>query len=57
MVESMALPVSESPRAIQFHGDKYNVCAYFKETYNPANIFKNWYKIDASGSRNGPSLW
>jgi hypothetical protein len=27
-------------------GDKANVCKYFTENYQPANIFKNWKVLD-----------
>lgn len=43
------------PRAFRILGDKSNTCMYFKEEYQPANIFANWKVTDAKGSIAGPS--
>lgn len=32
------------------------VCNYFKEEYNPSNIFTNWLNIDIQTSKQG-SMW
>jgi len=42
---------------MKFLGDKKNTCNYFKEIYEPANIFTNWKVRDAIGDDGGPSSW
>lgn len=46
-----------SDRGMKFLGDKKNTCNYFKEIYDPANIFTNWKVRDAIGDDGGPSSW
>jgi hypothetical protein len=36
----------EYMRSFSFVGKKGNACAFFKEGYNPADIFKNYYNMD-----------
>lgn len=36
------------PRGIKFNGDRATTCNYFKEIYDPAVIFDNWYVEDDS---------
>lgn len=47
----------EYMRSFSFVGKKGNACAYFREGYNPADIFSNYYRMDYMRSVNGPSEW
>lgn len=56
-ITSMEQPGFDTMRAIKFIGSKKNTCAYFKEDYTPAIIFRNWKAIDYMGAKAGPSVW
>jgi hypothetical protein len=38
-------------------GDTGNSCEFFKEVYNPVNIFQNWKVVDYVNAESGPSEW
>lgn len=44
-------------RSFRIIGDQANSCNYFKETYNPSNLFHNWRISDGRGAILGPSEW
>lgn len=47
----------EYMRSFSFSGKPGNTCAYFRENYNPADIFENYYNFDYKFNTKGPSEW
>lgn len=47
----------EYMRSFSFGGKPGNTCAYFRENYNPADIFENYYNFDYKYNTKGPSEW
>jgi len=44
-------------RSFSFVGKPGNTCPYFRENYNPADLFENYYNLDSSKNAKGPSEW
>jgi len=38
-------------------GDKNSKCEFFKEKYDPTDIYMNWEVVDDPGASDGPSQW
>lgn len=44
-------------RSFRVLGDKSVACNFFKEKYNPANIWANWREEEGRGTVMGPASW